>query len=278
MLDLKKFSKKQTAVVPIVNNFSILNSRKLYFSNIPDGFYEIEIQDSDIKILDNLPYFNLNSPVISGYLFDDILIPVSWNTLKLKYFFNPGITFKVALLPITPSWEIIDVFYYADDFYIFKSLNYTIDRKVLLSLKEAFEKDLDISFLKGLTPELRYFYFLHYFRKQEILEAERIAKLKLAEEERKRYLQELSKTFPVSLKLALEKVGARLISYSKVKNNLYEVYWQISNQNFNSLIRSDLSVFEAGVCLSQDDKRHNITSLALTCADYIQRDVLYKTR
>jgi hypothetical protein len=48
---------------------------------------------------------------------------------------------------------------------------------------------------------------------------------------------------------------------------------------YNSVLDSQtFMVLEAGYCMSNDDKRHNITSMVKTAEEYEQKDLTYITR
>jgi len=121
--------------------------------------------------------------------------------------------------------------------------------------------------IKGLTPELRYLYFLYvleYKTQQELLRAKQE--------------EEFKKTLVGRVKSALEEVGAHLIELKQRGNNL-EVVWSIQGERFNSLINpNNFQVKEAGFCVEGMDNILSLKSMVLTAQDFIEKDLIYKTR
>ncbi len=95
----------------------------------------------------------------------------------------------------------------------------------------------------GLTPEQRLAYAAEHDRRVR----EEIERQKLTDEGR--------------LQTALEHAGARLTSFSEVQD-VYRVSYVVDGRRHTSVVRKgDLAIASAGVCLSGEDQKFDLTSL-----------------
>jgi len=103
--------------------------------------------------------------------------------------------------------------------------------------------------IEGLTPELRAVLSLHRHR--------------FLEEEKRRILQEEAqrrRTLRGRLESALEYSGARLRSWTE-RGEGYEVIWEHEGEEYRTMIRPDLFVESAGICLSGRDLDYNLAAI-----------------
>lgn len=116
----------------------------------------------------------------------------------------------------------------------------------LLSCLE--EREWETS-LPGMTAELRAVLSLHHHR--FLLEEKR----RLEEE-----AAELRKTLEGRLHAALGYSGARLRAWTE-RGQGYEVVWEMEGEEYRTVVRPDLFVESAGICLSGRDSDYNITAI-----------------
>ena len=103
--------------------------------------------------------------------------------------------------------------------------------------------------ITGLTPELRAVLSLHHHR--FLLEEKR----RIQKEEAQR-----QRTLEGRLQSALEYSGARLLAWTEHGEG-YEVVWEHEGRQYRTLIRPDLFVESAGICLSGRDSDYNLSAI-----------------
>lgn len=142
---------------------------------------------------------------------------------------------------------------------------YPETQELLWKTKELFDEGKSIHKVPGITPELRLLYTLYSFDK--IKREQELAKL--AQEE---FLRSLTGRLKSSIELA----GGIYIDHREVARGRIEVDWKLGRKEFNTLLNSDFSVIEAGVCVSGDDRRHNISSLVNRVSDFEDEGSYYE--
>lgn len=136
----------------------------------------------------------------------------------------------------------------------------TSTRDVIRRVKEQFEKEGDLLGVRGITPELRYYYLLACLQQQSIRAAEELEKFNLSQAERTKRIAEFQSTFPGRLQSTIERAGGSLVKFSKHGNG-WLVHWRIGSDNIKSTITDDFRIISAGFCLSGDDRLHTVSSI-----------------
>ena len=97
---------------------------------------------------------------------------------------------------------------------------------------------------------------------------------------KKEEYEEFLKTIPGRIQDTLDKAGGELLNCS-IGSRYAIIDWRLKDGTHRYNSKLDLKTFmmvECGFCLSNDDKRHNITSMAKTAEEYEERNVIYITR
>lgn len=282
MIDLTKFTRPREFILPIINNRSQINHRKLFFTNIQDGWYKVyENDEAETRITSEADEIDIDEilfrlPSIKGYAYQDSIVPIHFSSVKFRFGYSE--TIKVHFLK-SDMWQIIDARRWEDGNLFYKGLNYTIEPEPINSVKDRFERERPLDGLKFITPEMRYLFILASLERDNFKEIQRLEQLKIDESEKKRVLEEFQKTVGGRLIKTVKDAGAHLIRYHKKGKNDLVVIWSVGGEEFNSVIKaSNFFIKEAGYCLSGDDAKHSISSIIGLAKDYQNRDAIYKTR
>jgi len=242
-----------------------------------DGWYWVEICKGNIEISQASPLdvrLTYQNRAFTGYGFHNEFVPYSFNLLRVKWGIKTYSSYPIHLLPMDLDWwsyAVIPIETHGNIMFFFgwehPSSPLLIKLRDEFISKQYLNTDKPIINIKGLTPELRYLYFLYvleYKTQQELLRAKQE--------------EEFKKTLVGRVKSALEEVGAHLIELKQRGNNL-EVIWSIQGEKFNSLINpNNFQVKEAGFCVEGMDNILSLKSMVLTAQDFIEKDLIYKTR
>jgi hypothetical protein len=265
MLDLSQFAKPYQTVVPILDNSFILN-HKPYRVKSDSGWFLVEIKNNKASIIESsTPESN---KFMRGYTHNNTIVFQNFDVAKRKW--NLGLTAPLHFNQ-SQSFEAINVVVWEDKKVYYAGPNYS-DLNTF-ELKDLLEADKPLADQKGITPELRTLYLFHALEREQ--------QRKLAEEAKRiadhaRMMREI----PYRLNVTFQRAGAELLNFSMTGNRII-VDWKIpdSDTRYNSVLDSrTFMVVEAGYCMSNDDKRHNITSLVKTAEDYEDRELTYITR
>lgn len=266
MIDLQKFTEEKTTIVPIINNRFQYN-RKVYNVHSEEGWYTVKIRGNDAEVVKEEFDFSYDTKsVVRGYLYNNKIIFQNFDVAKRKwnlevsadFNFNRGQSFTSI---IAIYWEDKNIYYFGQDYADFK----------IFEVKNRFDNDEDIKDLKGITNELRTCYLFHKIEKDQLkamLEAQK------REEERKAFMA----TVPGRLQYTFEQAGAKMTNYS-ITGKRAVVEWETDGNKYNSVIDLDtFMIIESGFCMSNDDKRHNITSMVKTAEEWEDEGLIYRTR
>jgi hypothetical protein len=259
MLDFEKFSKPFRATVPIRDR-QFLYQSKHYRVNHGDGWFVVEIQNNKVKVIEAAVSFEdwHFKRGIHGYTHHNSIIFQNTDVAKKK--FSLGMSAPLHFNQ-SQTFEAIKAIVWEDGQVYWAEPNYS-DLKIF-EIKDAYEGEIPIVELKGVTPELRVLYLHH------ALERESFRKL-LEEAKKKEELEKIMASVPGRLKLTFDQAGAQMLNYS-VSGTRIIVDWEIpgSHYKYNSVIDSNSwMIIEAGYCMSGDDRRHNITSMVKTAQIY----------
>ena len=276
-IDFTALSKPFYVVVPVTNN-SFVYHRKNYRVKADDGWYVVAISGNKATIDEphvwSGTYTNLTTSYgVFGYTYNNNLIFQNFDVARRKWnlqietplHFNVIETFNSVRAVV---WEDRRVYYtepnYADI--------------TIYDVKQCYDSESSLDGMKGVTPELRTLFLFHILQREQqrkiLEEAQRAAT------EQRRIADEAEQMKDVAYRLAVTfgRAGAKVIQFSQAGNNLI-VDWELDRHRFNSVIDSRTwMVREAGICVSGDDKRHNITSIVKTAEEYVERRVLHVTR
>jgi hypothetical protein len=261
MLDFKDFVKEKKAIVPILKNSFQYHSKK-YITSSEDGWYEVNIRGNDFDIVTPIYDFNnCNLIKVRGYSYNNLFIFNNFDVAKRKWRYNISATLNFNSAPTFSAieaivWEDKNVYYSQIDYSNYK----------IYELKSCFDSESPLENLKGITPELRHVFLFHVLERESLRQ--------VLEEKR------LKESVPYRLKRSFEIAGAEMLDYSVTGKRII-VDWKIKNggQKFNSVLDSDtFKVIEAGYCMSNDDGRHNITSMIKTAELYDEDRLIHITR
>jgi hypothetical protein len=267
-LDLSSISPTITTCVPVINGQFQLN-RKRYSIRCPNGWQMIRIEGKEATLLGETESPPMTSTRVRGYTFGNKLVYKSFDqakrlglpALQCDLFFNNADSFSSVSSVI---WEDGRLYFEAFDYGDFQ----------VLPVQEIYlQEETSILHLKGVTPELRACFLFHSI---ELEKQKAFLALKTKEAEERAFFNSI----PGRLKLTFERAGAKVLKYS-VSGNRIIVDWTMegSEYEYNSVIDVNTwKILEAGICMSGDDKRHNITSLVKITQEYEQRDVIHRTR
>ncbi len=272
MIDLNKIATPAEVIVPIVNNTFQYNRKKYNTLSYVDGWYKVELNGNFVKIIDHIYMIDmedLKAPTIKGYTYGNQIIFQNFDVAKRKL--NKDIMSEL-FLSSTDTFNAIEAIIWEDGKLFYKRNLYT-DISII-DVKTYFDEEKSLLSMKGVTPELKTVFLFHDLQRQKLLK-----ELEIIKKEAERI--ELLKTLPGRLEHILKKVGATLINFTKQAKDRIEIIWKIDNytSEFNSIIdASTFKVIEAGYCMSGDDKKHSVSSMILTAADYADRGKIYRTR
>lgn len=269
-LDLSKLAQPKRIVVPILNKcFNYYKKR--YEIAAEDGWALVQTEGNNASYLSQATSEDIITSGIDiarGYTHQNSIIFQNFDTAKRKWeqqisaplHFNNSLTFEAIL---AAAWE--------DGKFYWIEPNY--NDITIYDIKNAYDADLSLDKIKGATPETRTLYLFHEIERQHIRKL-------LAEDAAKKEHEKRLQDIPYRIKTSFERAGAILISYS-ISGKRIVVDWTIQGQrhNYNSVIDADTwKILEAGYCMSNDDRRHNITSLVKTAEEYAEKGLTYITR
>ena len=277
--NIDMFSKPKDVLVPFISEIGYAGHRMLKCDGVENKWYKVTLGDeiSGMVPADEMDLLEYQGVTYRGYAFNEEFIPSHFNVFKQQTGLDDS-SFHLYLSAV-PSWSVVKVIIRPDKKIVCVGEDQTMIIDILLSVRERFDKDENLEGLKGVTPELRYLYFLCSVERDTLREMERIRQLAVVEAERQRQMAEFLKTLPGRLQLSIERAGGKLIRFAKAGKGRLEVTWEVDGERLKSIIREDtFQCLEAGFCVSGDDKKLNIAAAVLTAKDHIERDVLFKMR
>jgi hypothetical protein len=272
MVDFAKLLKPKRVVVPVMDQHFVYH-HKPYFIESTDGWFVVEVQSNLAKVIepwhaglklfstiDDLRYihgFTYNNEI----LFKNFDVARRWKfNCTAPLYFNQSQTFESILGVV---WEDERVYWFGPNYADVSALE----------LKSAFDNGESLEGKKGITPELRSLFLYHSLERDNLRALAEQVKLK---EDHAKMMRDI----PSRLQFTFQRAGAELLNYS-ISGKRIVVDWKIpgGDQKYNSVIDADTwKIQEAGYCMSNDDKRHNITSMVVTAKEYEEKDLTYITR
>lgn len=262
MIDFKRFATVQEAVVPIVNGWGQVHTRKVFSAKTEDGWYKVSLGDKTEVIRPASP-LEIDKALVGQkkvrvYALGNEGVPLNFDPFKRA---GMGESVIVHFLNL-PAWEVAKVARWEDGRFYFIEADRSYERKTLQQVKEAFDSDQGLVGISGVAPELRHYYLVLSLQRAAFREFQELERLRLSEEERKARIAEFEKTFAGRLNNVIEGAGGTLVAWEKYGTG-YLVTWKVkgSRQNVRSHIRDDMRIINAGFCLSGEDQKHSMASI-----------------
>lgn len=281
MIDLDRFSEPIEVVLPIVDKWGIHNGRRIR-SNVEDGWYVARLGDrTKIQTKAQLTQvrrsiqagISRGFPVYTIYILGGEGIPINFDTFLRSGFTE---TEPINFLSL-PLFETAQVVLWEDKRLYFYDHIMPKNRETIRHVKSAFESGATLQNVRGVTPELRYYFLLACLQRESFnLEAE-FARWNLSTAERSKRISTFRQSFPNRLSAIVSKAGGKFIGYNKLGKG-FLVEWEVGGQIIKSHIKDDMRIVSAGFCLSGDDKRHTVASIVNLAKLFQERKPLYITR
>ena len=276
-IDFDRFVKEEIRVMPIVDGYGVNEGRRIKLA-VENGWYRVRIGNlvscegpaSPLEIEEVLK----DKKKYLGIALGGEIVP--WN---FENFYRQGFgeTLKVNFLD-APAWELVKFAQWEDGRFYYAGVDYKSSRKIINQVKESFETGKNLNEIKGITPEIRYYFLLISLQHQSFRQLQGIEKMKLSQGEREKRLREFQESFAGRLQKTVEQAGGKLVKFSKRGHDRYTVTWKIGDQRVTSIIKDDMKIYSAGFCLSSQDKRHTMSSLVVLARMFQEEDPLYITR
>ena len=257
-------------LIPLVHGKGNWKNMKIDAHFEYTGWYWVELgeKENDVRLsiikaspLEARQYLKQERRLELGYTFNNEFIPFSFGVFRNKYFAYES---SFPLYFYSKPWNVIISHFRNKEMYF---VDWAAPTKQLIDVRDRFEHRQNLEGLKGITPELRHLFFLHCLERSTQEELEKAKKE-----------EEFKKTLMGRIKSAIEEAGGYLERIYQRGENV-EIVWKIGDEQFNSIVRAtNLRVKEAGYCLSGGDERLSLKAAVLTAQDYIEKDLIYKTR
>jgi len=282
-IDLEKFTEEKTAVLPMISGWGKYKGRIVgrKLASPPffeDGWYKFQLGNT-IKYKGKPTPLEIEEALekvkkYRGLALGEEIVPWNFENLFRK---GQGETIKVHFLD-QPAWEIVKFVEWEDGRFYSVGVDYSADRSTLNQVKEAFEKEKEIGEIKGITPEIRYYFLLLSLQRQSFRQFKELEKLKLSQAEREKRIEEFRKTFAGRLQHSIKQAGGKLVRFTQRGTDKFTVVWKIGKQTIKSIIKNDMRIYDAGFCLS-NERKQTMGSLAVLARTFQKEEgSLYITR
>lgn len=281
MLELSKFIKKEIVIVPIINGEGRVNGRKIKLNTKESGWLKLELGDEIRFISKASPYEIIKNTLRQDKKIYKTMVYVL-GTEGVAYsfdeFYKRGLSEVVEINFIeAPLYSVALIIQWEDKRFYYVDTVITKNNKIIKEVKDRFSLIKDIKDVKGVTPELRYYFLLTNLQRDSFENLESLEKMSLSREEKEKRYKKINNAFPIRLKAAIQKAGGVYISHKNFGHG-FEVEWTVGGQKIISRMRDDMRIINAGFCLSGEDKKHSISSI-INLAKVFQKDKpLYITR
>lgn len=259
-IDLKRFTKETTVMTAICGGWGKSLGRRIE-ANVQDGWYIVTFGNTatierPARPAEVLKAFSENKDqhYRRCYSLGGDGIPINFANYFER---NEGSSLRINFLNLEP-FRIAKIVRQEDERWYSIGEDPIFQRRLLGDLRSAFEKETGIEGIRGITPELRYYFLLLSLQRQSFRAAEELEKMKLAKAERERLIKEFQATFVGRLQTTIEQADGELIRFHKKRANTYMVHWRVrgSSQIVKSEIRDDLKILDLGFCASGEDRKH----------------------
>lgn len=280
MLDLEKFTKENKVIVPIVAGWGQHKGRKIYAPNTEDGWYVVSMGDT-ASIDRKATLLEIEQALEKKKKLKVLALGTEGIPINFDNFFKKGLgeAINVWFLEL-PIFSVAEIIEWEDKRFYYYGQTRTKSQKVIESVKEAFERKQSLLGLRGITPELRYYFLLASLQRQSY-EAVCTATNEYGHlgglTELNKRISKFQSDFPTRLESTIIMAGGKLTKFSKRGKN-YLVEWIVGGQTVKSTIRDNMQIISAGFCLSGDDKNHTLGSLVGLAQMFQDENPLYITR
>lgn len=262
MINLGRFNQEKIAIVPIVHGWGQIDQRKIYLPKTEDGWYRVSLA-AQPELLGKATQLDIwktlkSKKFLMVYVLGTEGVPVNFDNLTQK---GLGETISVKFINL-PLYEIARVVQWEDDRWYYYDAEIQFQRTLLRQIKDVFEREQEISAIKGITPELRYYFFLTLLQRASFREVERLKLFRLSEAERQKRIKEFESTLTGRLQKTIEMAGGTLIKFIKSNRDSYMVHWKVkgTDQIVKSTIRDNMQILNLGFCASGHDREHTLAS------------------
>jgi len=261
-INLDRFLQEKERLVPFIRSSGQYKNRKIVLSNLEDNWYKLVIGDN-VEVKGKASPLEVEEALkkikkIKGMPIGNEFIPINFTNLeRLGYEQSAKVEFQQA-----NTWDVIKAGLWDDGKLYFAGIDYSFDRKAIDKVKDAFEKEKGLEGIKGITPELRYYFIILSLQRDSYRKFKELKKMKLAESEREKRLADFHKTFTGRLQKTVEDAGGKLVRFTREGNNRILVVWKTDNQTIKTVISAEnMRVIDAGYCLEGYDKQHTMSSI-----------------
>lgn len=281
MLNLDKFAQGKDAIVPIVEGWGQYEGRKIYKPGLQDGWYEIHIsgENSNVEVLRSASLLTRERALgnsraeVKAYALGAEGIATNFDIFTRK---NIGESVVVHFLNL-PIFTVAKIVQWEDGRWYFYEEDSKYQRGIIQQIKESFESGKTLSGVRGLTPELRYYFLLASLQREAYEALKGLSKFTLSKSELSKRSDSLKQSFKFRIEHAVTQAGGKFIGYSK-RGKGFTVKWKIGDQVLKTDIKDDMRVLNAGFCLSGDDEKHSLSSLIGLAQVFQEEKPLYVTR
>jgi len=272
LIDFAELARPKEHVVPVLNRSFVLH-KKRYTVDTEDGWTLVCVENNRAVCLGPYVWERVKDPAY-GYTLARQLVFANGDVAKRKW----GLPLSVPLhFNVQDTFSSVRVIIWEDGKAYYVEPNYS--DLLIYDVKSAYDEECHLP-CKGVTPELRTLFLFHLLERERIRAILEEVRQTAAAEVAAAQHRERTSQLPFRLSLMFERAGATVSNFT-VNADSIVVDWQVpgSSYKYNTVLDArTLKVREAGYCMSNDDKRHNITSLVLTAKDYDEDGLIHLTR
>lgn len=262
-IDLRQFTKEQLVVIPIVDGWGKAQGGRKVELAVEDGWYWVFLGntvrlDRKARPAEVEHAFRDWGEMKRVYALGEEGIPINFDNF---FHGQDNSSIEVKFLNLQP-FEVAKIIYSYDRRYYYAIQDPAFQRDVLKQMKEAFEADRTLDNIKGVTPELRYYWLILNLQKQAYREFEELERMRISEAEKQKRIAEFQATFAGRLQKTIEAADGILLLWSKVNATSYMVHWKVrgTDQVVKSTIRDTMQILSLGFCASGHDREHSLAS------------------
>lgn len=276
-INLSRFSEPIEAIIPVFNGYGVCGCR-VFKWNDETGYYLAMLGD-DVKKVGPANLIEVDEMLsqLSGFRgisYGDSIIPLNFSVSK---FFGYSETIPCKFMSAEVGTTVV-VRQWEDGTLLFHSIDSNSKAQFLiLEVKKRAEEGTSLVGLKGITPEMRYFYLMLVLDKQRFEEWQNLDKLELSEEERRKRIKQFEESLAGRLQKAVEDAGGKLVRFNR-RGNRIDITWRVGRQTFRSIVNQNFRVLELGFCASGYDSDHTISSAVILARQFVEEGLIYKTR
>jgi len=277
-VDFSRFVSNETIILPIVQQIGVYKGRKLFFpKDTMDGWYRVTLSEP-YRIEKRATPLEIKKETRGKntyrvYPIGEEAIPMNFTNFSLQ---GRSGTILVHFMQAIGIFHIAYCVRLEDGNFYFTDTEKRIN-PLLSELRTRFEKNQGIGEVKGVTPELRYYFLLLCLQRQSYQAFKELDRMNISKEEREKRIKEFQGTFVGRLKEILAQAGGTFIRvYKSGKDWLIE--WKVNNHMLKSIIKDNMSIISLGFCASNFDREHSMASAIQLAKLYSEKGTLNITR